>query len=80
MLAMNFARQLQEKVTQEHLDEEYGPVFEYRKIFMGKTHDEFVTVEGFVEGDFVKYINNNGELCSEVSEIRKKAESGTFQF
>lgn len=75
-LAMNFARQLQERVTQEHLDVEYGPVFEYRKIFMGKTDiDEFVTVEEYIEGDFIKYINNNGELCGEDSEIRKKAES-----
>lgn len=75
-LAFNFARQLRERLIQEQVDGEYGQVLEYRKIFMGKTDiDEFVTVEEYIEGDFVKYINNNGQLCGKDSEIRNKAES-----
>lgn len=43
---------------------------------MGKTDiDEFVTIEEFIDGDFIKYINNTSSLCGEESEFRKKAES-----
>ncbi|PFX17367.1 hypothetical protein AWC38_SpisGene18303 [Stylophora pistillata] len=74
-LAFNFARQLRERVIQEQVDGEYGQVLEYRKIFMGKTDiDEFLTVEEYTEGDFVKYISNNDQLCGKDSEISNKAE------
>ena len=43
---------------------------------MGKMEGgEFVTIEEFIEGGFTKYINNNGELSVNDSEILKKAES-----
>lgn len=43
---------------------------------MGNTHiEEFLTIEEFIEGDFIKYINNTGNLCGEESDLRKKAES-----
>ncbi|XP_022803591.1 transient receptor potential cation channel subfamily M member 6-like [Stylophora pistillata] len=75
-LAFNFARQLRERVIQEQVDGEYGQVLEYRKIFMGKTDiDEFLTVEEYTEGDFVKYISNNDQLCGKDSEISNKAEA-----
>ena len=41
-----------------------SPHLKYRKIFLGKTDEgEILTVEEFVSGEFVKYINNNGILC-----------------
>ena len=45
-------------------------------MFLGKREDgEIVAVEEFVEGEFTKYINNNGLLCGSVTETRSKAES-----
>ena len=32
---------------------------------MGKIDNEFITVEEFIAGEFVKYINNTGKLCTE---------------
>ena len=43
---------------------EFGPTFEYKKVFMGKTNSgEFVSIEEYIDGDFIKYINNNGDVC-----------------
>ena len=41
---------------------------------MGKM-DEYITVEEFINGEFVKYLNNTGELCTEANdEHGQKAE------
>ena len=62
-LARNFASQLREKIEKEQLME-FGPTFEYKKVFMGKTNSgEFVSIEEYIDGDFIKYINNNGDVC-----------------
>lgn len=43
---------------------EFGLIFEYKKVFMGKINSrEFVLIEEYIDGDFIKYINNNGEVC-----------------
>lgn len=43
---------------------DYGETFFYSDVFLGKDDDEeVVTVEEFVEGNFVKYINNNAVVC-----------------
>ena len=34
-------------------------------------------MEQFVEGEFVKFLNNTGAVCGEASEIRQKSESLT---
>ena len=37
--------------------------------------DDFFTIEEYISGDFVKYINNTGELCTnEFDEFGQKAE------
>ena len=36
---------------------------------------EYVTVEEFVPGTFVKYLNNDGRICGEVTDMHKKASS-----
>jgi len=62
-LACNFASQVKEQIEKEQLME-FGPTFEYKKVFMGKTDSgEFVSIEEYINGDFIKYINNNGEVC-----------------
>ncbi|XP_022798488.1 alpha-protein kinase vwkA-like [Stylophora pistillata] len=62
-LARNFASQLKEQIEKEHLME-FGPTFEYKKVFMGKTDSgEIVSIEEYIDSDFIKYINNNGQVC-----------------
>lgn len=42
---------------------------------MGKLDDgKYVTIEEFIDDDFVKYINNNGKLC-ELGDICDKAQA-----
>ena len=66
-LARNFAQQV--KVN------DFGEVFEFKKVFVGKTStDEYVTVEEYIDGDFIKYINNDGSLCSKQHPLMEKAE------
>ena len=62
-LARNFASQLKEQIEKEQLMV-FGTTFEYKKVFMGKTDSgEFVLIEEYIDGDFIKYINNNGKVC-----------------
>jgi len=62
-LTHNFASQLKEQIEKEQLME-FGQTFEYKKVFMGKTDSgEFISIEEYIDGDFIKYINNNGEVC-----------------
>lgn len=76
-LAMNMAMQLEKIVkASDELASQYGQTFSYGIIYMGKTDiDEYITIEEYVEGVFIKYINNNGKLCGDDSDVRKKAES-----
>lgn len=75
MLAKNMAEQLIETLKKNGNLQRYGQTLKYKKVFMGQP--ENVIVEEFVEGEFVKYINNNGALCGDESELRQKAESLT---
>ena len=64
-LARNLASQLKGAIAKDKLDE-YGESFEYKSVYMGKAEDgELLTVEEFIPGDFVKFINNNGIVCEE---------------
>ena len=65
MLARNFTLQLKEEIIKDQSKaDEYGEHMKYRNIFLGNTDDgESVTVEEFVVGSFVKYINNTGLSC-----------------
>lgn len=65
-LARNFAARLGQKVSDLGVQDVFKKVMFYNNIFMGKLEDgELVTVEEFVEGEMVKYVNNDGEplLC-----------------
>ena len=75
MLAKNFAEQLAKKLKENGKLVEYGQTFKYRKIFMVQPGN--IVVEQFVEGEFVKFLNNTGAVCGEDSELRQKAESLT---
>ena len=70
MLARNFSLQLEQKVKEVNAESSFGEVPKYGKIYYGETEKgEFVTVEGFIDGKFVKYTNNNGALCVDESDI-----------
>jgi len=62
-LAHNFANQLRQEIEKADLQESFGPTLKYGNIYLGKKGDEYVTVEEYVEGEFEKYINNDGKLC-----------------
>ena len=69
-LARNFSLQLEQKVNELNTDISFGEVPKYGRIYYGETDKgEFVTIEGFIEGTFVKYTNNNGALCVSASDI-----------
>ena len=71
-LARNFAKRLKQELKRAGNLKLYGQTLKYKKIFLGKMEGGgFVTCEG----DFTKYINNNGLLCEPLSDIRGKAES-----
>ena len=42
----------------------FGRCFHYNRVFYTKFEDEPAMVEEYVPGNFLKYINNNGECCS----------------
>ena len=53
----------------------FGGTFDYNPVYFGKRYDESVSIEEFIVGDFEKFVNNNGYLCGEDSELRRKAET-----
>ena len=52
----------------------FGETLCYKRIFLGKIGEEYVTVEEFIEGTFDKNINNDGEIYEKGGEITRKAE------
>lgn len=74
-LARNFASQLNEVVAKDRPNE-YGQSFMYKSVYIGKTEEgEFLTVEEFISGDFVKFTNNNGIVCKEDTILCNKAQA-----
>ena len=73
-LAHNVALQLKEQVDNALL-EEFSTMFEFKKVYLGQTNTgEYVTVEEFIDGDFIKYINNDGIVSSKQHQLMGKAE------
>lgn len=73
-LARNFAKSLKNEFPSN-----YGETFQYDKVYYGKLGSEFVTVESFIEGNFVKYINNTGGvIMPDGSELILKAEAFVY--
>ncbi|XP_077869811.1 transient receptor potential cation channel subfamily M member 6-like [Saccoglossus kowalevskii] len=75
-LATNFANQLEYDLKKKEALLLYGATLAYSQIFLGKMEtDEYVTVEEYIDGDFVKYTNNDGTISQIKSEICQKSES-----
>ena len=65
-LARNFTAKMKEELIANGKETSFGETFCYKKIYLGKIGDDvYVTVEELVDGTFVKYINNNGDVCGE---------------
>ena len=71
-LARYYAMHL-EKEALSHAS--YGKTLQYSKVYIGKTEGDLVTLESYMEGKFVKYINNDGHICEKGSEVADKAEA-----
>ena len=71
------ARNLASSLKKQALGlKEYGKTFSFTKVYFGKYGDEVVTIESHINGDFCKYINNNGNIIlQDCSEIALKAET-----
>ena len=76
MVQMNaLARNLALKMSLD-APEEFGETFAYNKLYFGKVDKAVVTLERFLEGKFVKHINNTGEIyCETGDEIGMKCEA-----
>jgi len=77
MLAQNMCLCLKQELEKESILDLYGQTLMYNKIYMGRIANEaedrkWVTVEEFIDGEFAKYINNDGELCGDNTVIRQK--------
>ena len=75
-LAKNMAEKMHQRV-QDVCKHDFGGTFFYSDVYFGKDeNDDIVTVEEYVEGDFVKYINGNACICrSSSSVVSMKAQS-----
>ena len=75
MLAGNFAEQLRSCVEAQCL-KEFGATFSYNQVYMGRieSSSEYVTIEEFIEGEFQKYVNNDGTICARADDKQLKAE------
>ena len=63
-LARYLTQQLVERIQKEDVAEEFGQHFQFKKVFLGVMDTgDCVTIEEFIEGTFVKYINNTGLRC-----------------
>ena len=74
LLARNFASQLEKRIMKNHMQSAFGKFLKYNNIYYSEVEGEtderkFVTIEEFIEGQFRKYINNNGERCVKGSDI-----------
>ena len=64
---------LMEKESSAH--KEFGESFRYSKVYLARSEGQLVTLEPYLEGKFIKYINNDGEIIVSGNEVASKAEA-----
>ena len=63
-LAQYMAKSFQEAAEKANISFHFGKTFHYNSVYYGKTGSiESVTIEEFIPGTFVKYINNDRSQC-----------------
>ena len=65
------AKHLAKKLSEQNSG---TPKFHYGTIYFGKIGDEYVTLEPFLNGDFEKYMNNDGKCGLQDTDVARKAE------
>ena len=71
ILARNLALSLKKQAP-----EGFGETLSHTKVYFGKCGDEILTIESHIDGEFRKYINNNGAIIlQDGSETALKAET-----
>ena len=64
ILAQYMAKFFQEAAEKANISFHFGETFHYNGVYYGKIGSiESVTIEEFIPGTFVKYINNDGSQC-----------------
>ena len=64
MIQMNaLSRNLASKMSID-APKEFGESLRYNKLYFGKVNGEVVTLEEYLEGKFIKYVNNTGEVLT----------------
>lgn len=67
-LAKNLCEKMNEALLKKDVLKEYGELLHFNKVYMGKLEGgESVTVEEFIGGEFVKYMNNTGIVCNSIA-------------
>ena len=73
-VARNLAQRLEKNAP-----EEFGETFKYGKVFFSLFKGEPITLEEYVAGDFIKYVNNDGNCGApeneDLIEVYEKAET-----
>jgi hypothetical protein len=64
---------IMEKESSIH--KEFGETFKYSKVYLARSQGQLVTLEPYMEGEFIKYINNDGEIVVTGNEVASKAEA-----
>ncbi|XP_066924623.1 eukaryotic elongation factor 2 kinase-like [Clytia hemisphaerica] len=71
----SLAKNLAESFTRSITSIKFGTV-SYNEVYFGILDGKVITVEEFASGKFVKYVNNNGEICKNVDKHgQSKAEA-----
>ena len=74
-LAYNFGEQIVKEIVSKSCQKAFGRTLRYKNIYLGKIGEEFVTIEEYISGCFIKYMNNTGQLCvDQDDEFGKKSE------
>lgn len=50
---------------------DFGQNFAYSKIYLGQSEGNIYTTEPLIEGKFEKWVNNNGEIVANPTNLRK---------
>ena len=68
-VARYIAKKLQAKAAPS-----YGDTFKYNKVFFTTYDGEPATIEEFLPGHFIKYVNNNGACCTHLPHLADEME------
>ena len=64
LLARNFSLQIENEVKKEGNEDFFGEFLKFQNIYHGRiSNEDYVIIEEYIPGKFVKYLNSNGMIC-----------------